>query len=550
MRLLPSFTYDLELYAKLRIASMSTRRCRHPDIRKFDGVRCCLACGEAVFDAPPPKSSIEETQSTPTPYEYATLNYRLGQEVRLCELLPGEPTDPLQCEIIHVNLEDHPDYEAVSYTWASEDGDASLSRSIRCGHNRYIPITANCAAVLCQLRRRGLRRRLWVDAVSINQSNVNERNHQVGLMDHVYSQARSVRICIEDQQVPPEWIDYRQTFRLLQNGSPAEIDVNTDLLFRSLVHLLSLRYFRRAWVIQEVALATTAYLLVNGDELLLTESVMDRVDLLAWRNSFQLPGVLRLRWKANQMRLTDIAACLRAGLDSECTDPRDKVFSVLSFVDLQFRSLIAVDYSLEVEPVYASAVLAVISTRRNLDILSYVGWNEAALAVDWRTSPALTMDQFKHFLAHEDAREPARSSSQLIRISEWGPVRSLKQFEGEEIGPWRANLEIRTVDELEVVPNLVHKDTITPVIFCRRPHNPTNILPRFQVRAHFIDRIQQTNAHITGSRDLFTRKPGTYLQGMESMDINLAHQQFPEYAWLLPCFQRTQCTTQPVKSDE
>jgi hypothetical protein len=80
-------------------------------------------------------------------------------------LLPGEQADPIRCEIIHVNLDDDPEYEAVSYMWATADGDASFCRNIHCGNNKFISVTMNCEAVLRQLRSSGLQRRVWIDAI-------------------------------------------------------------------------------------------------------------------------------------------------------------------------------------------------------------------------------------------------------------------------------------------------------------------------------------------------------------------------------------------------
>lgn len=80
------------------------KTCRHPDIRNCDGIRSCLACGEAVFDTQAPEPSIETATTTAAPYEYTTLSYQLGQEIRLCVLLLGESAESLQCEIIHVDL--------------------------------------------------------------------------------------------------------------------------------------------------------------------------------------------------------------------------------------------------------------------------------------------------------------------------------------------------------------------------------------------------------------------------------------------------------------
>jgi hypothetical protein len=147
-------------------AGMSDRSCKHLDIRKFDGIRCCLACGEAVFEAQYLHSKLfTEPTTVTTAYKYNKLNYKLGREIRLAVILPGESTDTIRCEIVHVNLDDKPVYDAVSYTWATEDGDASLSRNVQTVQGGSISITANCDAVLRQLRRPGLCRRVWIDAM-------------------------------------------------------------------------------------------------------------------------------------------------------------------------------------------------------------------------------------------------------------------------------------------------------------------------------------------------------------------------------------------------
>ena len=110
---------------------MSGTACKHPDIRKFDGIRCCLACGEAVLETLA-SNAIEKNVDATGRHVYTHLNYQLGQEVRLILLAPGGAADPLCCEIVHVNLEDDPEYDAVSYTWATEDGNADVSKTIDC----------------------------------------------------------------------------------------------------------------------------------------------------------------------------------------------------------------------------------------------------------------------------------------------------------------------------------------------------------------------------------------------------------------------------------
>lgn len=136
--------------------------CKHSDIQNFDAMRCCLSCGE-VISASSLATSIHTSEAT-APYKYKNLDYKLGREIRLVLLLPGNSEDALWCEIIHVNMDDNPEYDAVSYTWATEDGDSRLTKAIFCIQGGSVQITMNCDAILRHLRQLG-KQKLWVDAI-------------------------------------------------------------------------------------------------------------------------------------------------------------------------------------------------------------------------------------------------------------------------------------------------------------------------------------------------------------------------------------------------
>lgn len=44
---------------------MSLTTCRHADVHEFDGLRSCLACGEARFSTPPRQPALEELPHQP-----------------------------------------------------------------------------------------------------------------------------------------------------------------------------------------------------------------------------------------------------------------------------------------------------------------------------------------------------------------------------------------------------------------------------------------------------------------------------------------------------
>ncbi|KAI9928467.1 hypothetical protein MW887_002512 [Aspergillus wentii] len=94
--------------------------------------------------------------------------------IRLLELEPSEsPQDPIRCHMVQDDLSQKPDYDAISYAWGNTTRKITISvNDCRLG------VTMNLWSALFRLRRKEERRRLWVDAICINQENIQERNQQ------------------------------------------------------------------------------------------------------------------------------------------------------------------------------------------------------------------------------------------------------------------------------------------------------------------------------------------------------------------------------------
>jgi hypothetical protein len=437
------------------ISANYTMSCRHPDIRRFDEVRCCLACGEAVFESSPTATTKDMAGSR---YQYRGLNYTLGQEIRLIELLPGLRSDDIRCNIVHVNLDDDPEFEAVSYTWATEDGDDTFSKTIYTSNNTTMSVTANCLSALRQLRKLSNVRRLWIDAVCIDQANPSERNHQVAMMTEIYKQAVNVRICIEDLQPRPSvdhpvprHRDYEPLFEWLQKPSKAISKPRP----RGLKHLISLRYFKRVWVIQEVALAKSVYLHVNDREMLFSRAILRYI-----QSKYPTGGVLS--WDTSFKVKADLLTCLRAGLSGQCTDPKDKVYAVLGLMEPVARSLIPINYSLKVEELYAHVAIAVIKIYKEMNILRYTSWSLPTAVDDFQW--VLTSYQFGTINRHRD------------------------QFLANIIGVWSSDADIRVLSSPS--PIALAEDSIAVIVTTQGPMINTylgNPLPLLQVQGHMID---------------------------------------------------------------
>jgi Heterokaryon incompatibility protein (HET) len=77
-------------------------------------------------------------------------------------------------------------FAALSYTW----GRPGSGHYIKC-EGKKIPITENCDAALRHIRSIAEEQpqALWVDAICIDQSNVDERSLQVQIFHHIYASA-------------------------------------------------------------------------------------------------------------------------------------------------------------------------------------------------------------------------------------------------------------------------------------------------------------------------------------------------------------------------
>lgn len=89
---------------------------------------------------------------------------------------------PITCNLVEVTLDDHPSYEALSYVWGDTNIVANLQIEGVC-----LKVTTNLELALRYLRLPDKPRTIWVDAICIDQSNIEERNQQVKLMKDIYS---------------------------------------------------------------------------------------------------------------------------------------------------------------------------------------------------------------------------------------------------------------------------------------------------------------------------------------------------------------------------
>ncbi|KAL8840314.1 MAG: hypothetical protein Q9170_001398 [Blastenia crenularia] len=105
---------------------------------------------------------------------------------RLLQILPGSDSEPIRCELLNTPIS-KAGYVALSYQWGSLEG----PNSIQVNGGRLF-VSRNLYGFLNRARELAGSTKLWIDAISIDQTNLLERNDQVRHMDQIFATAREV----------------------------------------------------------------------------------------------------------------------------------------------------------------------------------------------------------------------------------------------------------------------------------------------------------------------------------------------------------------------
>jgi hypothetical protein len=192
-------------------------------------------------------------------YLHAPLNLR-EQEIRLVKLEHSNDSEPIKCSLQPYAIDgERPAYVALSYTWGpKERHDDILLNGV------LFPVGRSLWSFLHQMRSQRRYITFWIDALSINQSNVPEQNHQVQMMRQIYSSANKVWIWLgEADEVAhsDEAMDYLKTRKSFIADRRRINKLEDPRKAGALLALCERHYWRRIWIVQEIMLAKEATIL-------------------------------------------------------------------------------------------------------------------------------------------------------------------------------------------------------------------------------------------------------------------------------------------------
>jgi hypothetical protein len=174
--------------------------------------------------------------------------------IRLFELLPGANGQPIRgtFHITSITPSTVELYSALSYTWGTDTPEKPTL--LLDGHR--LEVRKNLYEALEQLRWTDHPRRLWIDAICINQKNDTEKDKQLPLMSEIYSKAETAEIWLG----PTE--DNSDIALRALTGEKFSVQEALTVL-PALGALIQRPWFMRVWIIQEVGLAAPGAAFIN-----------------------------------------------------------------------------------------------------------------------------------------------------------------------------------------------------------------------------------------------------------------------------------------------
>lgn len=354
-------------------------------------------------------------------YRYKPLG---ALQFRLVRVLP-RTMSRIKCELVPHSLEDPPDYIAISYAWGDTDDQKKIQLE-----GVDIPVSASLHGALFALRAKKESVLVWIDALSIDQQNREERTQQVQLMTDIYSNATSVAIWLG-----PEADNSNLAMQALIDIAARPDDTERIKKFiipktgkeklSSVVSLFEREYWSRLWPVQEV---------FNAEEITVhcgtmtvpwpTFRVASRVfwnhkglidyhypsttdlggpqasssqfsysQVLVYQGPSSIPDIDVFDGLGEESLLEVLRVCRR----KLCSDPRDKLYGILGLLDEDIRNEFPVDYGLSVKEVYVRVFDYLLCTTEQLNVLCeavhfplHTGSNLPTWIPDWSHNPETT----------------------------------------------------------------------------------------------------------------------------------------------------------------
>ncbi|KAI1409895.1 HET-domain-containing protein [Hypoxylon sp. FL1857] len=286
------------------------------------------------------------------------------------EFFVEEPILGFECNRIEYTQDS---YDALSYTWGNQEKTEEISID-----GKVLGITRNLYMALMKLRSSTESRCLWIDAICINQDNVQERNHQVHMMKRIFSTASSVIVWLGDAAG-----SLHDTLEMILkcNWSRGKKNLYNypEKSLRGLNELFSRPWWKRIWIVQEVVAAREIVILL-GETIFPWVMLVNLCEAIQQAEFLTHPLASMIRSCGYQKftvldhfrrnRTMPLVRFVHCTQDYQATDSRDKLYALLGMASDISPDDIIPDYTKPVQEVFLDLVRFMVTERRSLDIIS------------------------------------------------------------------------------------------------------------------------------------------------------------------------------------
>lgn len=297
-----------------------------------------------------------------------------------------------------------PDFEALSYAWGTLDLTATIVAyenfegpispqplPVIQSEPRVLRIGENLHEALLHLRLPDEPRVMWIDALCINQDDLEERGHQVKQMARIYSSARKVVAWIgpehDDALKAIEWLARLGSQVEIVGDSylsptpgaseplwhKSDVSIPSDNIIRAAISSLVDRpWFWRLWVVQEIHMGHLNSSLRCGAHEVTWLHFRQAIFCLTSKLTplLNVSQTMRLRGMCQRTFGRGFEDRLRIlGSENRCSDPRDIIYGLLSLAPPELQKAICVDYKADVKSVYRAFFTAYSALQLRSDLL-------------------------------------------------------------------------------------------------------------------------------------------------------------------------------------
>ncbi|KAF2264135.1 HET-domain-containing protein [Lojkania enalia] len=462
--------------------------------------------------------------------------------IRLVRLFPSsERSAPIHCELVTYPISQSSGahiYEALSYVWGPQEDAHQISLG---PHKCRVEVRRNLHAALTYLRDPIFERVLWVDILCINQKDDTEKAHQVAAMGRIYGYAQRVIAWLGEEADDSafafqdlSWAalgshEGQESLRIHESENNhqevSSIRELQDLTFhgereheklverkhRPLDAVLQRGYFRRIWILQEMAAARHLLLKCGHSEIQANTFRMGlknlKINRLKSPDLERYISVVLSLWEKSSTR-ESLKGQAHLGIQTLsglidmfhlhlATDRREKVFALLGMVsDTHRLALLQPDYTIEWNVLFKH-------------LCRYMFGEHATVIVSQRE--ALAYIGIRGFIlgrVHTISNEGIWAESQTIRINSMTPHRHL-----DEQNNWSKSCRL---------PKSAKQIMIDDMVCLLESERKLCIV---RAGKYYLRIIQVTDIHNT--HDLFGMEAGdapwwSFLETMDSDPLNLS----------------------------